>query len=301
MVSRAMGSSPHRVTEPKQYAGPIMGTSTRFSLPACTIDVAVSGCTDIGKRRQTNEDAMSVRAPVYAVADGMGGHARGDDASRMVVEALQEATDPQHPTAPVVVADAVRRVNHDIAGQAAGEVMGTTVTGVALVDPDGQGECHWMVFNIGDSRVYSFERGLLAQVTVDHSAVGELVRSGSISEEEARRHPDRNILTRAVGVEDDADPEVWMIPASGTQRFLICSDGLTRELSDDQIADVLRSGEEDPAETLVDCALARGGHDNVSAVVIESQVHRREAVVQGGDSGSATLEVSEDTLPRAKG
>jgi serine/threonine protein phosphatase PrpC len=154
-------------------------------------------------------------------------------------------------------------------------VAGTTVAGVALVDAgDGRG-VHWMVFNVGDSRVYAWDGRRLQQVTVDHSAVQELVDAGLISSDDAERHPDRNVITRAVGADDVVEPDVWLVPAVGRQVFLICSDGLSKEVGDEQIAQILTGHSMHAAGLageLVDAALAAGARDNVTAVVVESDL-----------------------------
>jgi serine/threonine protein phosphatase PrpC len=158
---------------------------------------------------------------------------------------------------------------------------------------------HWMVFNVGDSRVYGWDGSTLAQVTVDHSAVQELLTRGLITRAEITKHPQRNVITRAVGVDDFVSADVWLTPVSGRQLYLICSDGLTKELGDEEIAAVLRDSGDDPAERLVAAALAAGGADNVTVVVLESEV------VGGATSRGATARIVttlpeslEDTLPR---
>ena len=118
-------------------------------------------------------------------------------------------------------------------GEEGTAVAGTTLTGVALVDAGDGAGFHWMVFNIGDSRVYAWDGRTLEQLSVDHSAVQELVDAGLISAEDAERHPDRNVITRAIGADEVVDPDVWLIPATGRQVFLICSDGLSKEVDDD--------------------------------------------------------------------
>lgn len=276
-----------------------MATCSTFTLPRSRVAITVNGFTDIGKRRRVNEDAIIMSSPVFAVADGMGGHLKGDEASRAVVEHLQLSITPGEPTTPEVVFTAITAANARILGWAEEVgVAGSTVAGVALVSLSAQADCHWMVFNIGDSRVYLWDDGKLRQITVDHSAVQELIDAGSLTPEEAHTHPQRNVVTRAVGVETAADPDVWLLPAVDRQVFLICSDGLTREVSDAQIADVLESAVEDPAAALVALALDGGARDNVSAVVVDATTVDTTPPSPGYHD-SKGLGALEQTRPRA--
>jgi serine/threonine protein phosphatase PrpC len=178
---------------------------------------------------------------------------------------------------------------------------------VALVEigdgASGSDGYHWMSFNVGDSRVYSWDDGTLVQLTVDHSAVQELLNRGLITRAEMARHPQRNVITRAVGVDDFVNADIWLTPVGGRQLYLICSDGLTKELGDEEIAAVLRDfrddHSDDPAERLVAAALAAGGADNVTVVVLESEV-LAGSLPQGGTARIVTTlpESLEDTLPR---
>jgi len=154
----------------------------------------------------------------------------------------------------------------------------------------------WMVFNIGDSRTYSWDGRQLRQVSVDHSAVQELVDLGQITRREADRHPDRNIVTRAIGADDSVDADVWLIPVAGRQTFLLCSDGLTKELTDDEISRIIvfhgaqekRTSGATPitlAERLVSAAVAAGGSDNVTVVVVESELVGSDLRDAGAETG----------------
>ena len=161
-----------------------------------------------------------------------------------------------------------------------GAIAGTTVTGIALVEVDPSGgdapTPHWMIFNVGDSRVYGWNGREVVQITVDHSAVQELVYLGIITEEEALTHPDRNVITRAVGSDSQVQTDLWLMPVQGHQVFVICSDGLTKELTDTEIAEIIHdyvgTGEPDASlsQTLIDRALGNGGRDNITVVVVES-------------------------------
>lgn len=250
----------------------------RASLPHGSAVVAYSARTDVGLVRSVNEDAYLAAAPVYLVADGMGGHARGDAASRTVLETFRRHLEPDQRATPEQVLDAIHSSNDAVralsgAGEEGTAVAGTTLAGVALVDAGDGGLC-WMVFNVGDSRVYAWDGRRLEQVSVDHSAVQELVDAGVIDASEAERHPDRNVITRALGADEFVEPDVWLVPVAGRQVFLICSDGLTKEVDDDTIARVLAGGGGHAAGLageLVDLAVERGGRDNVTAVVVESE------------------------------
>jgi serine/threonine protein phosphatase PrpC len=248
------------------------------SLPHGSAIVAYSARSDVGRVRTVNEDSYLAVAPVYLVADGMGGHARGDAASRTVLETFRRHLEPDQGATPEQVLDAIHSSNDAVralsgVGEEGTAVAGTTLAGVALVDA-GDGELRWMVFNIGDSRVYTWDGRRLDQVSVDHSAVQELVDAGVIDASEAERHPDRNVITRALGADEFVEPDVWLLPAAGRQVFLVCSDGLTKEVDDDEIARVLAGGGGHAAGLageLVELALERGGRDNVTAVVVESE------------------------------
>ena len=255
--------------------------------------ISHSARTDVGRVRSVNEDALLADAPVYLVADGMGGHARGDAASRTVVDTFRRHLVPGAVSTPEQVLDAIHSSNEAVRalsqhGEEGTAVAGTTLAGVALVDAgDGRG-VHWMVFNIGDSRVYAWDGRTLRQLTVDHSAVQELVDAGLISADDAERHPDRNVITRALGADDVAEPDVWLIPATGRQVFLICSDGLSKEVDEAGIVRILagdRGHATGLAGELVDAALEHGGRDNVTVVVVESELDDLE--IGDGDEGHA--------------
>lgn len=238
--------------------------------PDASITLAWSAATDTGRRRSANEDSFVALSPLFAVADGMGGHSAGDLASAAVVERLAEVVGADF-LAPRTIERALERATADISSIAGNDELGvgTTVTGVALTLQEG--EPYFAVFNIGDSRVYSFQRNELTQVTVDHSVVQELVESGALTRDEAENHPDSNIITRAVGFNAHPYPDFWMIPLRSGLRLLVCSDGLTKEVSDDRIRLHLAAGLS-PVETagsLIDAALAAGGRDNITTIVID--------------------------------
>ncbi len=235
------------------------------------ITVTVGAATDVGRVREHNEDAHVVGRRTWAVADGMGGHAAGEVASAVAVKALASLDEGDAPTRERVV-EGVRRANEAILAHGRRHWltrgMATTVTGAVLGEQEG-GEC-LLVFNVGDSRTYELADGAFRQVTVDHSEVQELVDEGLITPAEARVHPMRNIVTQCLGARQAPTPDTFAIaPAPGT-RLVICSDGLSGEVDDDGIEQILLSHPEPQAaaDALVAAALDAGGHDNVTVIVL---------------------------------
>ncbi|ERG63716.1 MULTISPECIES: PP2C family serine/threonine-protein phosphatase [Agrococcus] len=228
-----------------------------------------AGMTDTGFRRQHNEDSLITQPPVFAVADGMGGHSHGDLASKAVVERLADL----HELAavePIDVVDALRRATDEIELLGVGEgSAGTTVTGCAFALHEGAP--HFAVFNVGDSRTYAMLGERLTRITVDHSVVQELIDAGLLTEEEAETHPEANVVTRGVGAGIDPVPDYFLLPIMPQLRLLVCSDGLTKEVHDVDIERLLWE-HDDPAaaaQALVAAALDSGGRDNVSVIVID--------------------------------
>ncbi|HWM34508.1 MAG TPA: protein phosphatase 2C domain-containing protein [Pseudolysinimonas sp.] len=226
--------------------------------------------SDVGHKRSANEDSVVVASPMFAVADGMGGHAAGDRASAAAVEHLSPRRGVKFFDV-ATLEKSLAAAAHDIDTLAEGIPLGvgTTVTGAALMLVDAVPV--FAVFNIGDSRVYRFEGTELSRVTTDHSVVQELVDAGLLAAEDAESHPESNVITRALGFRDDPRPDVVMVPVRAGMRLLICSDGLTKELGDDRIRMLMAAGLV-PAETagaLVDAALAAGGRDNVTVAVVD--------------------------------
>jgi protein phosphatase len=237
---------------------------------ASVIRLSWAAATDRGYRRAQNEDSYVARSPVFAVADGMGGHSDGDLASAAVVTRLAEVALEGFATT-AAIDRALEKATSDIqvVGEGSELGVGTTVTGVVLTLQGG--EPYFAVFNIGDSRVYQFEGNTLHQVTVDHSVVQELIDSGAIDRVQAEHHPDSNVITRAVGFNTPPTADYWMLPLRPGFRLLICSDGLTKELDDDRLRFHLAAGLPalDTAHALVDAALAAGGRDNVTTIVLD--------------------------------
>jgi serine/threonine protein phosphatase PrpC len=247
------------------------GTEVHVALTGHDEDLVLSWAarTDVGHRRAANEDSVVVGLPIFAVADGMGGHAAGDRASAAIATRLSKETGPfaELPAIEQAFIDAGAEIDALSEGIPLG--VGTTVTGAALVFD--QPEPSFLVFNIGDSRVYRFERNELSQVTVDHSVVQELVDAGLIAAADAENHPESNVITRALGFHDEPLPDIWRVPARTGMRLLICSDGLTKELSDERLRLHLAAGMPagETASALVDAALAAGGRDNVTVVIVD--------------------------------
>ncbi|MDQ3680245.1 MAG: Stp1/IreP family PP2C-type Ser/Thr phosphatase [Actinomycetota bacterium] len=233
--------------------------------------LVAAGATDVGRVRTSNEDEYLLAEPLYAVADGMGGHAAGEVASATAMEALSAAFDGNRSGAGLV--DAVRDANRAVWEQSrqSSELrgMGTTMTAVALVEEDGDETL--TIANVGDSRAYLLRDGELDQLTDDHSVVEELRRAGRLSPEEAASDPRRHVLTRVLGVDAEVEVDSFeVIPYRG-DRLLLASDGLFGDVSDEDIAAVLRrrSDPERVAQQLVAMAKDAGGADNITVVVID--------------------------------
>lgn len=228
-----------------------------------------SGVTDRGPRAR-NEDSYLSAGPVHIVADGMGGHIGGAAASAAVVDAFRhlinlESVQPSDVEAAVMSAqESVEELSVQLGGES-----GSTLTGAIAVEHDGQP--WWMVINVGDSRVYVLDRGALLQVTVDHSYVQELVDRGDISALEARAHPDRNIVTRAIG-DGQRGFDAWLVPALPGRRLIVASDGLTNTLADARIGSIatLAGKPALAAERLIETAIGVGVNDNVTVVVVDT-------------------------------
>jgi PPM family protein phosphatase len=233
--------------------------------------ITAGAVTHPGLVRSANEDSMLTTSQFAAVADGMGGHAAGEVASHIAVESIAELA-AQPTLQPDDVLEAIARANRRILEQGAAHRelagMGTTLSGIGLLNVAGTPQ--WIVFNVGDSRVYRYADGTLAQLTIDHSEVAELRAAGRLSADEARDYPRRNVVTRSLGSDPPPQPDVWMFGPGPGERFLVCSDGLTLEMSDAEIAAVLEKCP-DPrtaAHELMEHALAAGGRDNITAIVV---------------------------------
>ena len=220
-------------------------------------------CTDVGRLRQSNEDALLLSEPVFAVADGMGGARAGEVASAMAVAALHGFAGGEQQ-----LAEAIEDVNREIHRSARADPalhgMGTTVT-AAMVDGD-----TLVLAHVGDSRAYLLRAGHLRQLTDDHSLVGELIRRGALTPEEALRHPQRSVITRALGAEDGVDVDVLRYPLEDGDLLMLCSDGLTGMVSDAELTRILRAGGDldGLARACVEAANRAGGEDNITVVLV---------------------------------
>ncbi len=298
-----MTSQPASVPPDDASAAPSAASGTPRSAPssAPTLRLNCGYGTDRGLRREMNEDSFIAADPVFAVADGMGGHEAGEIASGICVRTLSEipqlATGERDATAAVVQqyllqADAGIR-------EETGSRAGTTLSGVVVVEQ--MGIPYWLVMNIGDSRTYRLSQGQLSQVSVDHSEVQELVDAGEITMAEAAVHPRRHVVTRALGTGDETEADYWLLPVEEGDRILVCSDGLNGELDDEHIARILVS-EPDPqaaVDQLIQAALRSGGRDNVTCIVVDASNVAHDAGAQTAPRTPAEAE-DETTLPRTE-
>jgi serine/threonine protein phosphatase PrpC len=235
-----------------------------------SVTLAWSAQTHTGHRREANEDSLLAAPPIFAVADGMGGHSAGDVASDAVITRLAEHAGRDLLDAQTIDKALGLAVEDMANGAGVTDVgTGTTVTGAALAIVSGTPQ--WIIFNIGDSRVYQLVSGVLEQVTVDHSVVQELVDSGRITREEADVHPHGNVITRAVGFHEAPVPDYRIVPVQAGMRILVCSDGLTKELTHYGIRHFLMSNPsaKDATSALLGAALDNGGRDNVTVIVLD--------------------------------
>jgi serine/threonine protein phosphatase PrpC len=254
-----------------------------------------AGVTDPGRRRRRNEDAYVAEPPLFAIADGMGGAQAGEVASGLAAAVLEEATGDEHSEVKgeervaSLIMEANRRVFQRSHEDAATSGMGTTMT-VALVDnSDGT-----IAFgHVGDSRAYRIRGGQLEQLTDDHSLVGELVRSGRLSPEEAETHPQRSVITRALGTEPDVDVDTFTTEAEPDDIYLLCSDGLTDMISTREILSVVEGSRDldDAARSLIDAANAGGGEDNITVVLF--QIDGATTNGDGGETARVPAAVTE--------
>ena len=251
--------------------------------------VEQAGATDVGRQRQTNEDAFFERAPVFAVADGMGGARAGEVAARMAVEelaAVEEVGTRVEQRLRDVARSANRRIHEMAKGDSAHAGMGTTFTAAALGGRD------LAVSHVGDSRLYRLRDGALERLTDDHSLVEELVRQGRLTPQEAEAHPQRSIITRALGPDADVEIDTFTHTARDGDVYLLCSDGLSAMLGDDDIARILAAARslEDATRELIEAANDAGGKDNITVVLF------RVGDDEGADPESDTLDGGEESV-----
>jgi serine/threonine protein phosphatase PrpC len=233
--------------------------------------------TDTGLQRRENEDSAFARAPVFVVADGMGGAQAGEVASRIAVEAFADGL-PDSGTPEERLARRVLEANHRIYEVSIAESehagMGTTLTAAYLVNSE------LAIAHVGDSRAYLFRDGKLQRLTQDHSLVDELVRRGKLTEEQAAEHPQRSIITRALGPEPTVEVDTWTYPVKAGDVLLLCSDGLTSMVPEDRVQEILAANRDldAAAQALIDDANEAGGRDNITVVLF-----RLEEAESGGD------------------
>lgn len=227
--------------------------------------------TDVGRQRRSNEDSSFASGPVFVVADGMGGAQAGEVASQMVVDAFSAGL-PQDGTPEERLSVVVQRANREIharsSSDAASAGMGTTVT-AAYLDADSVALAH-----VGDSRAYLLRDGELARLTEDHSLVEELLRGGKLTEEEAFEHPQRSVITRALGIEPIVEIDTWTYPLRAGDVVLLCSDGLTSMLSEQRVAQLLLEAANlgEAGDRLIAEANAAGGRDNITVVLFRVEL-----------------------------
>jgi protein phosphatase len=245
----------------------------------------MAAATDVGRVRKHNEDSFLLEAPLFVVADGMGGANAGEVASGLAIEAFKEPLDQSLAPEPRM-ADAVKRANHSIWAKSitddAFQGMGTTITSLLL------GGDELTIAHVGDSRAYRLRGGELTRLTIDHSLVGEMVRKGAITEAEAEVHPQRSILTRALGPEDSVEIDTLSYQLREGDVYLLCSDGLTGMVSEAEIAKEMGSGEpmQKVADNLIRRANENGGVDNITVVAFRLD----------GEANAAAANDSGDTI-----
>jgi protein phosphatase len=265
---------------------------------------AYAVASDTGRRRRRNEDNYVVAPPLFAVADGMGGAQAGEVASKLATAALEGGTRDQVESAQrsglervdALIQEANRRIYDRASTDPTASGMGTTMT-VALVEG-----MTVVIGHVGDSRAYLVRGDTMEQLTEDHSLVNELLKSGKLSEEEAHVHPQRSVITRAVGTDPDVDVDAFAIEAEDGDVFLICSDGLTDMVDDVDILELIdrnRGDLEKAVRSLVQFANKEGGEDNITAVAFR---------ISAGDAAAlddtvtmpAVTEPDDETVPRRR-
>lgn len=229
------------------------------------------GITDVGKVRKHNEDSMLERTEIglWAVADGMGGHAKGDIASKMIVDALTKLHEGTKLCRYLDdIEDRMINVNQKLIEQANASAKKATIGSTVVIMLAYEKYCVYIW--AGDSRLYRLRDGILRQITTDHSQVELYVEQGIISREEALVHPHGNMITRAVGAAEQLFLDMDIQEMASNDRYLLCSDGLTKHIQDPEIQDLLREGNsEEVCKTLIDLTLSRGAGDNVTAIVVD--------------------------------
>jgi serine/threonine protein phosphatase PrpC len=249
---------------------------------------AYSGASDTGRKRRRNEDSYVIAPPLFAVADGMGGAQAGEIASKLAAAALEDTDSGAlsgEDRVTSLIQEANRRVYERSNEDPNASGMGTTIT-VALVEDSGV-----TIGHVGDSRAYRYRDGSIEQITEDHSLVNELMKSGKLSPEEAETHPQRSVITRALGTDPDVDVDSFTVEANVGDVFLLCSDGLTTMVDDDDILGVLERYHDDldrATKSLVSAANRGGGEDNITVIAF--------AISDGGETAQMPTVDNEDTM-----
>jgi PPM family protein phosphatase len=250
----------------------------------------VAAVTDPGRTRRHNEDAYVIEPPLFAIADGMGGAQAGEVASRLATAALKEAG--ANGGGEQRIADLIQEANRRVYDRSSSDPntsgMGTTIT-VALVEDDRVAFGH-----VGDSRAYLIRDAQMEQLTEDHSLVNELLKTGKLSREEAEVHPQRSVITRALGTDPDVDVDTFSVRAADGDLFLLCSDGLTDMVSEESILDVVERNRDDidaALRALVKAANRGGGQDNITVVAFEIA---DGVLANDGDTREQALPLVED-------
>jgi PPM family protein phosphatase len=251
----------------------------------------VAAVTDPGRTRRHNEDAYVIEPPLFAIADGMGGAQAGEVASRLATAALKESE--ANGSGEQRIADLIQEANRRVYARSSSDPntsgMGTTIT-VALVEDDVVAFGH-----VGDSRAYLIRDAEMEQLTEDHSLVNELLKTGKLSREEAETHPQRSVITRALGTDPDVDADTFSVRAASGDLFLLCSDGLTDMVSEESILDVVERNRADidgALRALVKEANRGGGQDNITVVAFE--IADGLAAAQDDDTREQALPTAED-------
>lgn len=243
--------------------------------PGASLRFSHGQATDRGLRRALNEDSLLASERLLAIADGMGGHEAGEIASALCLKILGDGfmdagaqLDPE--TLDTLLVEADRSIVEAGSGRA-----GTTLAGAVLIDAGAASgraeEPQLLVFNVGDSRTYLWTQGVLQQVSVDHSEVQELMDIGELDAEQAATYPRRHVITRALGINANSQPDYWLVPLAGQERILVCSDGLSSEVGYAAIQEILARfpDPQQASEELVQAALDAGGRDNISVIVAD--------------------------------
>lgn len=254
------------------------------------------GRSDVGRQRSVNEDSLVIAPPFFAVADGMGGAKAGEVASATAIEVFQgegESSEGGESQLARIVREANRRIHELAVSDESYRGMGTTLTAAKIAGDEVS------LAHVGDSRAYLLRDGQLEQLTRDHSLVAELERSGQITPEAAEHHPQRSIITRALGPEPDVEVDTYTITGRADDLFMICSDGLTSMISDDEVGSILRSAEglQDGAEALVRAANQSGGRDNITVVLF--RLGEAPGVDAPGDHETMAGQISADDVRAA--